>query len=151
MEQLIKNLRFCADEEADCMACARWTVDCGNRYCLNDLMLKAADAIEKLQAKYIRADQCGQELQAENAQLRKDFNTAVERLAVVGYELMQGKKERDAAVAVLRGRCFACKHSRPSEKFKGMFVCDFMDALARNGRFPECKHWQWRGVQEGRK
>ena len=71
-----------------------------------------------------------EELQVENAQLRK---------------------ERDVAVAELKGVCRVCKHSRPHKEYSGMHTCKFRDCIAHKGRVRTCKHWEWRGVQEDKK
>ena len=51
--KLIETLRFCGDKESDCTACGRYDdmgVDGGTNACMCDLMQKAADTIEALQA-----------------------------------------------------------------------------------------------------
>lgn len=49
-ENLIECLRFCAEDDSDCMNCARWDYDCGSSKCVNDLLLTAAIALEEKQA-----------------------------------------------------------------------------------------------------
>lgn len=105
---------------------------------------EAANAIEKLQAEldmrsalldlandgHVEWQKKAEELQVENAQLRK---------------------ERDVAVAELKGVCRVCKHSRPHKEYSGMHTCKFRDCIAHKGRVWTCKHWEWRGVQEDKK
>jgi len=105
---------------------------------------EAANAIEKLQAEldmrsalldlandgHVEWQKKAEELQVENAQLRK---------------------ERDVAVAELKGVCRVCKHSRPHKEYSGMHTCKFRDCIAHKGRVRTCKHWEWRGVQEDKK
>jgi len=102
---------------------------------------EAANAIEKLQAEldmrsalldlandgHVEWQKKAEELQVENAQLRK---------------------ERDVAVAELKGVCRVRKHSRPHKEYSGMHTCKFRDCIAHKGRVWTCKHWEWRGVPD---
>lgn len=53
VSKLVQSLRFCGDKESVCTACGRYDdmgVDGGTNACMCDLMQKAADTIEALQA-----------------------------------------------------------------------------------------------------
>jgi len=64
-------------------------------------------------------------------------------------ELAQVKRERDAAVEQLRGKCFACAKAKRVEIGAGnMYTCE---ELKIGGYRSACPEWEWRGVQEGRK
>lgn len=44
--ELIDMLRFCADEGTTCMGCKRFSYRCGDWGCVEDLLSKAAEALE---------------------------------------------------------------------------------------------------------
>jgi hypothetical protein len=46
-KRLIECLRFCADDVSDCKDCPRWEHNCGSTKCVNDLLLSAANELDK--------------------------------------------------------------------------------------------------------
>lgn len=46
-KDLIRHLKYCSKYDANCMKCERWDADCGDSRCLEDLMAKAAIALEQ--------------------------------------------------------------------------------------------------------
>ena len=46
-ESLIKHLKYCCKYDADCMKCERWDYDCGGSRCVENLLEKAAVALEQ--------------------------------------------------------------------------------------------------------
>ena len=46
-ESLIKHLKYCSKYDADCMKCERWDYDCGDSRCVENLLEKAAVALEQ--------------------------------------------------------------------------------------------------------
>ena len=85
--ELIEHLRFCGDPEFCCIGCSRLDemgVDGGTNACMCDLMQKAADTIEALQAELLdemhRHDRLqdfeveeGQELSEARAELKQQL------------------------------------------------------------------------------
>lgn len=76
------------------------------------------------------------------------LETAADLIESLSAELEQVKRERDAAVEDMRGRCFACAHARPHDKYPNLNVCQFIPVALGGQGVRECELWQWRGVQE---
>lgn len=57
-------------------------------------------------------------------------------------------KQRDAAIEDLRGRCFACVHAKPHDKYLTLISCPHTAAAIGGKGKRDCAYWQWRGVQE---
>ncbi len=56
----------------------------------------------------------------------------------------QVKRERDAAVADARGRCFSCRHGGVDERDEPCRTCLF----ETEGCISDKPAWEWRGAQE---
>lgn len=48
-ENLVELLKYCSVDENSCIGCERWEYDCGSSKCVNNLMIQAAEALEKQQ------------------------------------------------------------------------------------------------------
>jgi hypothetical protein len=125
--ELIEHLRFCGDKESCCIGCSRlgeMGVDGGTNACMCDLMQKAADTIEALQAELRDEMHRHDRLQ--------DFEVAeAQDLALV-------KAERDAMEAELKHDkgCAGCVHCDTE------WCEEPCDSCRQDPKFPA---WKWRG------
>jgi hypothetical protein len=125
--KLVQHLRFCGDKESVCTACGRYDdmgVDGGTNACMCDLMQKAADTIEALQAELRDEMHRHDRLQ--------DFEVAeAQDLALV-------KAERDAMEAELKHDkgCAGCVHCDTE------WCEEPCDSCRQDPKFPA---WKWRG------
>lgn len=66
--------------------------------------------------------------------------------AAIKAELRRVKRERNAAVRSLHGKCSACKHYRPQHNQGVCRFCRYETARDRDAESND--HWQWRGPQK---
>lgn len=131
IKKVVEALRGCSDPNFKCEACP---VHNPAKSCQNDL--KAADLIEQLTA------------ELEQAERERDGLSIMLTSATSAFETV--KRERDAAIEDMRGRCYACANARPHEKYPNMHTCEHIRiraAVAVGGYGKtKCDKWQWRGV-----
>jgi hypothetical protein len=138
--ELIKALRQCREND-DCDTCEYNTGDSAD--CIDTMMAEAADELERLQGGYdnaiadarYRVEQV-RELQAENADLRRQLsektellNKAVEQLKSWGH--------------LAYGGCSICANIH-TEKCKSCIRDDIFGEIAKS----PTDHWQWRGGEQ---
>ena len=89
-------------------------------------------------------DSCQKKV-ADNVSRNESLADLIESLCA---ELEQVKRERDALMDELRGRCYSCANVKPYEKIPRMNVCEHIK-VAFSGEWKRgCEYWQWRGVKE---
>lgn len=77
--ELIECLKHCQDPEKKCIDCERWDYDCNGNHCVDDLLWKAAVALESLQNRI-----CELETELRDERHRHD--------RYVDFELAQSKE-----------------------------------------------------------
>lgn len=75
---------------------------------------------------------------------------AISLIESLSAELEQVKRERDALMDELRGRCYSCANVKPYEKIPRMNVCEHIKVVFSGEGKRGCEYWQWRGVKEER-
>lgn len=124
-QEIVQALRACA--EGECKRCAMYA---DKQKCQENLLDKAAEAIERLTA--------------ENAALREAYLQKDKIQALFKAKLDEFEAERDAAIADLADirSCRVCKH-----------VCDTRDCSSCQDETCKCRNcsldkhaWEWRGV-----
>lgn len=118
-DKIKKGLEHCTIDGADCTGCT-YRDECMEEY---DVAPIQRDALA-----YIK------QLEDGAANMAKIIESAY--------------KQRDAAIEDLRGRCFACVHAKPHEKYPQFNACQHLAAAVGGNGARECEHWQWRRVQE---
>lgn len=76
------------------------------------------------------------------------IHTAADLIESLSAELEQVKRERDALMDELRGRCYSCANVKPYEKIPRMNVCEHIKVAFSGEGKRGCEYWQWRGVKE---
>lgn len=125
-KELIETLRICGDDDIICPACERYDtmgIVGGTFACCGDLMLKAAEALERLDA------------ELKNERYRHDRLQDFE--VAEAEELAKIKEERDSLLATLKhyAACESCVH------------WDYEHEICTNSK--NCvagEEWTWRGV-----
>lgn len=110
----------------------------GGVLCSNELCGDALSYIEQLEQISIHWQSSMD--QVEKALRDNGFGSLEELLQAYS----RVKRERDAAVADARGRCFSCRHSGVDERDKPCRTCLF----ETEGCISDKPAWEWRGVPE---
>lgn len=135
---------------------ASWVVEGGDAHDLIDAVEKAhasmADALAYIRELEIthRTEYCDEAdydcIALGNA--RKRIAELEDGVAGMAKIIESAYKQRDAAIEDLRGRCFACAHVRPHEKFPKLNGCQYVPYAMSGQGARECEHWKWRGAKE---
>lgn len=123
-KELIYCLKYCANDETDCLGCERWEYDCGSARCVDNLMELAADRLAALEAELI------------DERHRHDRYADYTRGLETKYEEM--KCQLDDALCELKriggcGACVSCHQDYDAEP---------CDSCRKDPQFP---NWKWRG------
>lgn len=126
-KEIVQALRCCA--EGDCKDCDMHE---DKQRCQENLLAKAAEAIERLTA--------------ENADLRKEIERKDMVIALAQRKQAEAESKRDAALADLADArsCKTCK-----------YACDTRDCSSCKSKTCKCREchidknaWEWRGLPE---
>lgn len=129
-KEIVQSLRICS-HRTDVQACTECPLF-DNEDCMGDMMVGAADLIERLTA--------------ENADLRKEIEWKDMVIALAQRKQAEAEAERDAALADLADvrSCKTCK-----------YACDTRDCSSCKSKTCKCREchldknaWEWRGLPE---
>lgn len=74
----------------------------------------------------------------------KPGSRAADLIEQLTAELEQVRRERDAAVEDLRGRCYACANARSHKKYPNLKTCEYFSIAVGGYEITRCDKWQWR-------
>lgn len=131
-KELIRALRICS-RRTDAQTCTECPLF-DSEDCMGDMMVGAADLIERLTA--------------EGADLRKELERKYVVIALAQRKQAEAEAERDAAIADLKisSGCISCKYQCSDT----VFCCDC--TKKQNCKCMSCRvgqtNWEWRGSPE---
>ena len=143
-EEMVKALRRCANGE--CYGCAMYA---DKQHCQENLLDKAAEAIERLTAENVILPD-GQASAIES--LRKEIEWKDMVIALAQRKQAEAEAERDALIEQIKERhdCIDCKHNNYCE-FDNENVIDCMNCVQEECPCAGCcdsSRWEWRGLPE---
>lgn len=132
-KEVVQALRCCA--EGECKDCAMHE---DKQRCQENLLAKAAEAIERLTA--------------ENADLGKEIEWKDMVIALAQREQAKAEAERDALIDQIKEQhdCMNCKHNDFCD-FDSYTVLDCMNCVQEGCPCAGCfdsSRWEWRGLPE---
>ena len=132
-QEIVQALRCCADGE--CKDCA---MHGDTQRCQENILAKAADAIERLRA--------------ENADLRKEIEWKGMVIALAQRKQAEAEAERDALIEQIKERhdCIDCKHNDYCE-FDDANVGGCMNCVQEECPCASCcdySRWDWQGLPD---
>lgn len=135
-DEIVRALRVCS-RRTDAQTCAECPLF-DSEDCMGDMMVGAADLIERLTA--------------ENADLRKELERKGMVIALAQRKQTEAEAERDAMLEQIKARrsCLDCKHFDYCE-FDDATVIDCMNCVKGNCPCAQCcdsSRWEWRGLPE---
>lgn len=134
-QELASTLKLCSS--GACHQCMLRADD----NCSVKLRYEATEAIERLNGEKETAKRMLRNALDCAALVRRELQDRVARLIA---EVERLKRERDAAVSQLRGKCWSCANGKPWDKgHGGLYTCKHIRLAANK---PDCEHWAWRGL-----
>ena len=143
-KEIVQALRCCA--EGECKDCDMHE---DTQRCQENLLAKAAEAIERLTAENVVLPD-GQASAIESLRKEIEWNDMV--IALAQRKQVEAEAERDALIEQIKEwhNCLDCKHNDFCE-FDGAIFFDCMNCVHEGCQCAGCcdySRWEWRGLPE---